>query len=214
MKKKSKKVLRFAVSLILAILIVVVLCNSLIYSNAKAKTYSNIDLVPKKKVGLLLGTNKFLKNGNINLYYKYRVEAAVNLFRKGKLKYIIVSGDNGAKGYDEPTQFKEDLIKRGVPANRIFLDYAGFRTLDSVVRAKEVFDQDDILIVSQKFHNERAIYLAEHKGLVAAGYNAKDVHGRLGMKVKIREYLARVKVFVDIVFRVKPKYLGEKIEIK
>ncbi len=214
MKRNSRKIVKRGFGAILLIFAIIIICNSLIYWNARNKTYSNVEVIPEKKVALLLGTNKYLQNGNVNLYYKFRVEAAVNLYRKGKFRYIIVSGDNGKKGYDEPTQFKEDLVRRGIPAYRIFLDYAGFRTLDSIVRVKEIFGQDDLLVISQKFHNERAIYLAESKGVKAIGFNARDVYGRSGTKVMIREYLARVKVFVDLLFRVKPKFLGEKVQIK
>ncbi len=126
----------------------------------------------------------------------------------------MVSGDNGNKDYDEPTDFKEELIKRGIPKDKIFLDYAGFRTLDSVIRSKEIFGQKSITIISQEFHNERAIYLAHKSGIKAIGFNANDVSGKYGIRVQIREYLARTKVFIDILFDVKPKFLGEKIEIK
>ena len=110
--------------------------------------------------------------------------------------------------------FKEELVKRGIPEDRIFLDYAGFRTLDSVIRAKEIFGQEEITIISQEFHNERAIYLAGKNDIEAVGFNARDVSRRYGLKVQLREYLARTKVFLDILFEVEPKFLGEKIEIK
>ena len=109
---------------------------------------------------------------------------------------------------------KKDLIKAGIPSEKIFLDYAGFRTLDSMVRAKEVFGLERVTVISQKFHNERAIYLAHHKGLNAIGYNAKDVQIKFGLKVQIREYLARVKVFLDLALNTQPKFYGERIEIK
>ncbi len=105
------------------------------------------------------------------------------------------------------------MVKAGIPENKIFLDFAGFRTLDSVVRIKEIFDQNSVTIISQQFHNERAIYLAEHFDIKAIGFNAKNVFNRYGFKVKLRDYLARVKVFVDIIFQVEPKFLGDKIEI-
>lgn len=198
---------------LLLILLSIPLANTLIKSNAKDKLYSSIENVPQKKVGLLLGTSKYLKNGTINLYYKYRLNATVLLYKSKKIEYIIVSGDNSREEYDEPTDFKNDLIKAGIPENKIFLDYAGFRTLDSVVRVKEIFGQEDITIISQQFHNERAIYLAEYFKVNAIGFNAKGISGRYGLRVKLREYLARVKVFVDIIFRVSPKFLGEKVKI-
>lgn len=188
--------------------------NKTIIKNAESKLYTSVSDIPKNRVGLLLGTVKYLSNGQINLYYKFRVDAVVQLFKTKKIEFIIVSGDNSTKNYDEPTDFKNDLIKAGIPENKIFLDYAGFRTLDSVVRAKEIFGQNSITIISQQFHNERAIYLAEHFSINAVGFNAKGVSGRLALKVKLREYLARVKVFVDILIRKQPRFLGEKIEIR
>ena len=109
---------------------------------------------------------------------------------------------------------KKDLIAGGIPPEKIFLDYAGFRTLDSMVRAKEVFGLERVTVISQKFHNERAIYLAEKKGLTAIGFNANDVSGNSGIKIQLREYLARVKVFVDLIFNTQPKFFGEKIKIE
>ena len=208
----KKLVKRISFGSILIILLIAS-ANYAIEKNAKGKLYAKVSNIPKNKVGLVLGTTKYLQNGNVNLYFRYRVNAAVQLYKEGKISYILISGDNSRDTYDEPTDFKNELIKRGVPERRIFLDYAGFRTLDSVVRAKEIFGQTKITIISQQFHNERAIYLAEVNGIEAIGFNAKDVTGRYGLKVKLREYLARVKVFVDILFRVKPKFLGKKITI-
>ena len=111
-------------------------------------------------------------------------------------------------------RFKNELLKKGIPENKIYLDYGGLRTLDSVVRLKEIFGQNTVTMISQEFHNERAIYLAEHFGIKAIGFNAEDVTNRLGFKTQIREYFARVKVFVDIIFNLEPKFLGEKIEIQ
>ena len=188
--------------------------NTIIDSFAKGKTYNEVSKIPTNKVGLVLGTSKLLKNGHINLYFKYRIEATVNLFKNHKIEFVLVSGDNGSKSYDEPTDFKDELINRGIPANKIFLDFAGFRTLDSVVRAKKVFGQNSLTFISQKFHNERAIYLAHKSGITAIGYNAKDVSEKYGLRVMLREYLARTKVFIDIIFNVQPKFLGTPILIK
>lgn len=134
--------------------------------------FDDVNSIPKNKVGLLLGTGKYAANGNINLFYKYRIDAAVKLYNAGKIEFILVSGDNSRKDYDEPSDFKNDLIARGIPEDKIVLDYAGFRTLDSVVRAKEIFGQTSITFISQKFHNQRAIYLAEHYDIKAVGFNA------------------------------------------
>ncbi|MCL4136330.1 UNVERIFIED_CONTAM: hypothetical protein GTU68_043824 [Idotea baltica] len=192
----------------------IIVANTRIVNASINKTFSTTTSVTYNKVGLILGTSKFLKNGTVNLFYQYRVDAAVELFNAGKIKFILVSGDNRSVYYDEPTDFKNDLIEKGVPSEKIFLDYAGFRTLDSAVRAKVIFGLSEVTFISQKFHNERAIYIAEKKGIKAIGYNAKDVGGQSGAKVMVREYLARVKVFVDLLFGVEPHFLGEKIEIK
>ncbi|WP_044211081.1 vancomycin high temperature exclusion protein [Flammeovirga sp. OC4] len=184
--------------LTLTTILVVFGSNYAIEKNAENKTFSNSSKIEKNKVGLVLGTSKVLKNGRINLYFTYRINATVELFQKGKIDFVLVSGDNGNENYDEPTDFKEALIKKGIPAHKIFLDYAGFRTLDSVVRAKEIFGQHEITIISQKFHNERAIYLAEKNGISAVGFNAKDLTGKYGIKTRIREYFARTKAYLDV----------------
>ncbi|MCH7414527.1 YdcF family protein [Belliella sp. R4-6] len=202
-----------ALSILVTPVIFVVVANYLIEQNAQDKTFTDSSIIGKNKVGLVLGTAKKLKNGNINLYFKYRIDATADLYKKGKIDFVLVSGDNGNKDYDEPTDFKNELIKNGIPENKIFLDYAGFRTLDSVVRAKEVFGQESITFISQEFHNERAIFLAERSGINAIGFNAKDLPGKYGIKTQIREYFARAKVFLDLLLRVQPKFLGEKIEI-
>lgn len=187
--------------------------NWAIESNAEGKIFDQVSNCPKVKVALVLGTSRTLKHGNDNLYFSYRIKAAVELYRAGKVEYILVSGDNGNTNYDEPTDMKNALIAAGIPARRIFLDYAGFRTLDSMERALKVFGQKEVIVVSQRFHNERAIYLGEHFGMTVYGYNAQDVAKMGGFKTKVRERFARMKVFWDIVFGVDSKFLGEAVEI-
>lgn len=212
-KKLLIKLVYVLLTLIVLMLATIFIADGLIKSFAKGKLYSDVSSVPKNKVGVVLGTSKYLKNGNINHYYQYRIDAAAELYHSGKVEYILVSGDNRHHSYNEPQTFKNDLVKKGIPEEKIFLDYAGFRTLDSMVRAKEVFGQESITVISQKFHNERAIYLAEKRGLNAIGFNAKDVNLRSGFKIQMREYLARVKMFSDLIFSKQPRFLGEEIEI-
>lgn len=183
---------------------------------AKEYVYGNTDEIPYKKVGLLLGTNPIGPSGGPNYYFTYRIEAAVRLYEAGKISCILVSGDNHSKDYDEPKCMKEALMKKGIPESVIYLDYAGFRTLDSIIRAKEIFGQDSFTIISQKFHNERAIYLARHYGISAIGFNAKDVRmAATNLKIAIgRESMARVKMYIDILFNKRPKFLGEQITIE
>lgn len=187
--------------------------NWAIKSNAEDKIFDQVSDCPKVKVALVLGTSRTNKHGNDNLYFSYRIKAAVELYRAGKVKYILVSGDNGNTSYDEPTDMKNALIAAGIPARRIFLDYAGFRTLDSMERALKVFGQKEVIVVSQRFHNERAIYLGEHFGMTVYGYNAQDVAKMGGFKTKVRERFARMKVFWDILFGVDSKFLGEPVKI-
>lgn len=218
LKTKIKKTFYISGFLSLGVVGLVFISNALTTSFAKDRVFTDLDKIPQNKVGVLLGTAKYLQSRslsgrNINPYYQYRINAAAELFHSGKIEYILVSGDNGHRSYNEPQTFKNDLVKMGIPAEKIFLDYAGFRTLDSMVRAKAVFGQESITVISQKFHNERAIYLAEKRGLKAVGFNAKDVNLRSGMKVEFREYLARVKMFSDLLFSKQPKFLGEEIEI-
>lgn len=177
------------------------------------RVFNSTTTVPHNKTGVLLGTARKLQNGRINLYYRYRIDAAVELFRAGKIDYILASGDNSTVYYDEPTTIKKDLVSRGIPENRIYLDYAGFRTLDSIIRSREIFGQEKITIISQEFHTRRAVTIARLHGIDAVGFNARDISGRYGLKVQIRERLARVKMLLDILIRTKPKFLGEKIEI-
>ena len=187
--------------------------DSIIKNASENSIFDDVQNLPNCKTALVLGTSKTLQNGNPNPYFTKRIEAATELYKSGKIQAIIVSGDNSVQGYNEPEEMKLDLIAKGIPENIIYEDFAGFRTLDSVVRAKEIFGQDMIIIVSQQFHNERAIYLAQKNGIKAFGYNAKDVNRKFGFTTNVREKLARVKVFVDLFFGVDAKFGGEKIVV-
>lgn len=185
-----------------------------INSSVKDKIFDDLSQIPHNKAGLLLGTSKLLKSGQTNFYFQYRIDATVELFNSGKIDFIVVSGDNSTKQYNEPLDMKNELIKRGIPENRIYLDYAGFRTFDSVIRMKEIFGQSSFTIISQKFHNRRAVYIAGEKGLNVVAYNAKDVNKYNGFKTNIREKFAQVKAILDIWFGKEPKFLGNPIDLK
>lgn len=213
-KKRIRKIfIRFLILGSIFALISIPISNRIIRNSAKNKMYSSSAKIPHNKVGLLLGTSKYLSNGTINQYYQNRIDATLSLYKAGKIDFIIVSGDNSRKEYDEPTTIKNDLIACGVPADKIFLDYAGFRTLDSVVRCDKIFGQKSITIISQKFHNERALFIAKYKGIKAIGFNAKDVQKYYGFKTQLREKFARVKTMMDLLFGKDPKFLGKKVEI-
>ncbi|WP_158975596.1 vancomycin high temperature exclusion protein [Cellulophaga sp. L1A9] len=211
MLKKILKVIAVCMVLFLGTLFT---CNYVINAATIGQTYTSVEKTPTNRVGLILGTAKKLTTGHPNPYYSNRILATVALYKAKKIEFILVSGDNGSIYYNEPEAIKKDLMKAGIPAEKIFLDYAGFRTLDSMVRAKYVFGLDKVTVISQKFHNDRAIYLARKKGLKAIGFNAKDISGRNGLKVQLREYFARVKVFLDLLTNKQPKFYGEKIVIK
>ncbi|MEN8927726.1 MAG: ElyC/SanA/YdcF family protein [Flavobacteriales bacterium] len=186
--------------------------NRMIIDNAADYLYEFKKDIPKNNVGLVLGTSKFAYNRGINPYFRHRMTAAARLYHSGKVKHLVVSGDNHRNGYNEPQQMKDYLIGLGVKAEHITMDYAGFRTLDSMVRIKEIFGQTSVTVISQKFHNERAIYLAEKLEIKAVGYNAKTPWQ--SKRLLAREYLAKFKAVLDMnVLKTKPKFLGEKIEI-
>lgn len=175
--------------------------------------FDKLENVQKCHVGLLLGTSRNIKNGAKNEFFFNRIDATVELFESGKINKIIISGDNSRVGYNEPRDMQIELVKLGIPDSLIYLDYAGFRTLDAIVRAKEVFGQSSFIVISQKFHNERAVFIARNFGIEAYGYNAKDVKSYGGFRTLLREFLARNKMFIDLFFGVKPKFLGERILI-
>lgn len=209
-----KKKIGFSILvLILAGFIALWYAHHLVVRHAEKKVFSRINEVPKVRVGMVLGTIKTLKNGQENYYFSYRIAAAAALYKAGKIERLVVSGDNSSKDYDESTDMKAALIAQGLDSTHIYVDYAGFRTFDSMKRLQEIFGQDTAIVISQKFHNERAVYIGDKLGMTVYGYNAKDVSKHMGMKTNIREYLARVKMLLDFYMGVEPKFLGEKVEI-
>jgi SanA protein len=178
---------------------------------AAGRMFVELDDIPQRDVALVLGTSKY-SNGRINSFYMGRIRAAAELYHAGKVDGILVSGDNGRADYNEPAQMKADLIALGVPAEYITADYAGFRTLDSIYRASDVFGLQSYTIVSQDFHVERALYLADQKGDDAIGYVAPGPRGFWGRRVRTREILARGQAVLDVeVLGKGPRFLGEPI---
>ena len=179
-------------------------------STAAGKIFRNTSDVPANDVALVLGTGKLTPRGNPNLHFTQRIKAAAELYQSGKIRHLIVSGDNHIQGYDEPTDMLEALAAAGVPTNAITCDYAGFRTLDSVVRANTVFGLTNFTIVTEEFHCPRALWIARAHGLNAVAFAAPDLTmKRWTVRVKIREALARVLCGFDLyVFRTQPKFPG------
>ena len=181
--------------------------------SSRGLLFARVEDLPVTEVGLVFGTTDRVK-GRENLYFRYRIDAAVRVWKSGRIRTLIVSGDNRSLYYNEPEKMKQALVERGIPGNRIVCDFAGLRTLDSVVRAKEIFGVDSILVISQRFQNERAIYLAKANGIKAYGFNARDVESQAGLNTRIREVGARVKMWLDVnILKTRPRYLGGKIPL-
>lgn len=193
----------FAGCIMLFLVGATLVCNQIVVSSTKENVFDNIDSIEPAEVGLLLGTTPQTRiGGRKNMFFKYRIDATEELYNAGKIKYILISGDeNSLDGINEPECMKDSLVARGIPENVIFMDGKGFRTLDSVVRMNKVFGVRTFTIISQRFHNERALYLAEHLGLDVEdlqAYNAKEPKSAISMMTYVREYFARVKMFMDI----------------
>lgn len=213
MRTIIKKILKASFIGMIAVAMILVFSDMYISKYTKYSATS-CESTTKHQVGLVLGTSKYTKDGRINLFYKNRLDAAVQLYRSNKIEKVLVSGDNGTLAYNEPRMMFEDLVEAGIPASDIYLDYAGFRTFDSVIRAKKVFKQDNFLIISQQFHNERALFIARKNGIEATAYNAKGLSFAFSPKTYLREKLARVKAVLDVhLLGTSPKYLGNTIDI-
>nr|QIH43182.1 DUF218 domain-containing protein [Vibrio ziniensis] len=177
---------------------------------SKDHIISDITQVPEFQVAVVLGTSKYLGK-TLNEYYSHRINAAISLYELGKVSRFLLSGDNAHRSYNEPWTMKRDLLKAGIPEGNIFLDYAGFRTLDSIVRAKTIFDTDNFLIITQRFHCERALFIAQYHDINATCLAVSDPINHSGIKTRTREVFARTKAFFDLyIFNTQPKFLGPK----
>jgi SanA protein len=176
---------------------------------AAGRIFRSIDAVPQNDVGLVLGTARTTSRGYSNLHFKQRIDAAAALYRAGKVRHLLVSGDNHVKSYDEPTDMRDALAAAGVPTNAITCDYAGFRTLDSVVRARSVFGLTRFTIVTEEFHCPRALWIARQHQLDAVAFAAPDLGVRWSTRVKAREIMARTWCALDLyVLNRGPKFPG------
>ena len=204
MKKRLRFFLWSLCLFALLCLCVIFVCNLLVVNNAEGKAYSDIDSIKYNKVGLLLGTTPQARIGRItNYFFIYRIDAAEQLYRAGKIEKILISGDeHSLDGINEPECMRDSLVERGIPAEDIYLDGKGYRTINSVINANKVFGLKSFTIISQEFHNERALYQAEHLGLDVENlqaFNAKMPTSRRAYLTSIREYFARVKMFMDLI---------------
>lgn len=194
--KLVKKTLKWIVTLGFCVLIGVLLANFWIVLSTEKRNYYFVNEMPTNDVGLVLGTTKSIHGGKENMFFRYRMEAAARLYREGKIKFLILSGNHDSVFYNEPNDMKQSLMSLGVPENIMTLDFAGFRTYDSIIRCKEVFNQSKFTIISQPTHNARALFLAQQVGIDAVAFAAQDVP--TGYKTYIREYFARPKAIIDV----------------
>lgn len=196
--KRRRQILYFSITILVILAIIVALCNISVDRNAEGRTFSNINDVPTMQTALLLGTNPKTRDGKRpSSFYLARINATAELYKHGKFRQLIISGDK-REGYDEPQTMRHDLIERGVPDSIIMMDGQGYRTLLSLRNSKQYFGVHDMIIISQKWHNERSIFLADKMNIKAVGYNADDVRHPRAIWTHIRELLARVKLFIDL----------------
>ncbi|WP_299018527.1 ElyC/SanA/YdcF family protein [uncultured Photobacterium sp.] len=202
----------FRISAVLLIVLVgaSLLIDRWISAYTSDRIFTDTSLIPSRTVGLVLGTSKYIAK-NLNPYYDYRMSAALSLYQLDKINILLLSGDNAHRSYNEPWTMKRDLLKAGIPDKDIVLDYAGFRTLDSVVRAKNVFETNHFVIITQKFHCERALFIAQSNNIDAICLAVPEPRGLAGLKIRTREVLARVKAMIDIyLLDIQPRFPGPK----
>lgn len=200
MTKKQRRYLISAVMIVAILLLPVVICNIVVDYTTSDDSFDDAASVPRCEYAMLLGTGPTRRFGKgPNQFYVNRITATVRLYRAQKFRRLIISGECHP-GYDETKMMSADLGKQGIPDSIISRDQKGHRTNSSVVNLKTKYHVDSVIVISQKWHNERTIYLAWHIGIHAVGYNAEDVNNPLAQLTHIRELLARVKMFVvDII---------------
>ena len=198
MPKMIKTVLLIICGVLLIALIVIVACNVAVMLACKEKKYEKVDTIPHREVGLLLGTCPVGHTGKPNQFFIRRIDATVALWNAGKFDKLLISGGNFPDGFNEPEEMKARLLQHGVPADIFTLDGDGFRTINSIEKTKELFDGKTVTIISQEFHNERALYLAKVKGIDAIAFNAGNTKSRRWRyQMKFRETFARVKAVFE-----------------
>lgn len=176
--------------------------------------YADISALPENDVGLLLGTSPYSRKGNESALFQHRINATADLYKAGKIKHVLASGANPDDSYNEPRKMYYALVEAGVPPEAITLDFAGFRTLDSVIRASAVFKLERYTVISQRFHVYRAVFIARQDGIPAVAYAPPETRERQKSRVLLREYLARANAILDLfLLRTSPKFLGEPVQI-
>ncbi|SMG11876.1 SanA protein [Marivirga sericea] len=190
--------IRLGLFVVIAAIVFALFSNVFIISQTSDYIYANIDSIPEKEIALVLGTSKRNVKGEANSFFDNRMEAAAKLFHKGKVKGLLLSGDNRTRYYDEPSDMKKALMLKGVPESAISIDTAGLSTIESVYRCKELFKHEDVTIITQQFHAYRALYISRHYDMDAIAFPAEEVPVYSSTKVTIREFFARPKALLDL----------------
>jgi SanA protein len=205
---------KFALLLFLFVAFIATVNLLMVYA-ARPYIYVDTAKVPRNDVALVLGTGPFTAKGNPNLHFEVRVNAAATLLKSGKVKHLLLSGDNHIRGYDEPTEMKNALLKLGVPESAMTLDYAGLRTLDSMERARKIFGQTNLTIVTEDFHAARSVFLARHFDIKPVLFTAEKLPLAWEYPVTVREIAARVWALLDVYVRHRgARHLGDPIQIR
>lgn len=209
--KSLKRVVRVCLILGVALVIILAATNFWVVKSTESEVLTDYKLLPDSGVALVLGTSHRMMDGSPNPFFHNRMATAAELYKQGKIIHVIVSGDNRTKYYNEPVEMQKALIKLGVPSEVITLDYAGLRTLDSIVRCKEIFGQSKIIIITQPFHSYRALFISNYYEVNAVALVADEPAQETAHRVYLREYLARTKAVLDLyVLGTAPRHLGEK----
>lgn len=211
---KLLNLIRYSAVACILLVATILLVDRWFSDQASSRIFERTQDIPARSVGLVLGTSKYIAK-SLNPYYQYRIDSANQLYKEGKINILLLSGDNAHRSYNEPWTMKRDLLRSGIPEQDIVLDYAGFRTLDSVVRAKSVFDANHFVIITQRFHCERAIFIADRNQIDAICLAVPEPKGLAGLKIRSREVLARIKALIDVyILDMKPKFSGPKEPIE
>jgi SanA protein len=215
MKIRWKTVARVSVIITIISIFIVWITNLWVVTSTQNRVLTDYRHLPDSGVALVLGTSHKLISGAPNPFFQNRMHTAAELYKQGKIVHFIVSGDNRTRYYNEPLEMQKALVKLGVPVTAITLDYAGLRTLDSIVRCKEIFGQNNITIITQPFHSYRALFISDYYNVNAVALVANEPDREAAAKVYVREYLARAKAVLDLyLLGTTPRHLGEKEPIQ
>lgn len=209
------KTMLIVLCVVITVMVGLLAANAWVVYSSRAYVFEDINALPTNKVGLLLGTSPYTRQGNRNLLFDHRIKAAAELYHAGKVKHLLLSGANPDETYNEPRKMYQALRKAGVPDAAMTMDFAGFRTLDSMVRAKKIFGLDRFTIISQRFHDYRAVFIARHEGLDAVAFNRPQEDASQNLRTEMREFAARAVAVADLfVIFTRPRHLGEREEIE